>query len=354
MQWRPSKGPMEALHARYPFLEAARQAVETAEVDLAEIAQSEGPVVERAIDRITTAIETGRIGAPHRSTRIELLSYPLARVLVSLTEDQGLLKHYADAEARTAFERFTSDFDDSNDFRSVSPERLTLTDLLSEFSLTDAVTVREDSAAVRVTTYLDLTTSLEGTQWRLSTRHLDNGRVHVTQAELYQLLETAARNRIESSLPLSVPPQIAEALTDHVEDIRTHLADFDVARNFDTVDPDLFPPCMKALESQATGALPPHSQFSLIAFYIATGMEPEAIVDRLPGIDADHVRSHIAHLRDTNGIVYPPPSCQTMVEYGDCVNKDALCEHITHPLEYYEQRLNGAAPEDYMSSPESQ
>lgn len=345
---------MEPLHARYPFLKAAREAVDAADVDLAEIATSDGPVVERALDRVVTAIESGRIGTPDRSTRVELLSYPLARVIVSLADDPGLTKHYAEAEARTAYDRFTTDFEDSSDFRSVTPERLGLNTLLAEFDLTDTVTVADDTVTVRVTTYLDLATTLEGKQWRLSTRHLEAGLVDVSRSELYQLLQTAVQNRIESGLPLRVPTPVAEALTDEVSEVHAQLADFDVARNLNAVEPELFPPCMKALETRATGALPPHSQFSLIAFFIAIGMTTNEIVDRLPGIDADHVRSHVAHLRDDDGVVYPPPSCETMVAYGDCVNKDALCDQISHPLEYYEERLDGVTPEDYVSSPESQ
>jgi DNA primase large subunit len=34
-----------------------------------------------------------------------------------------------------------------------------------------------------------------------------------------------------------------------------------------------------------------------------------------------------------------------MVAYGDCVDQDALCDRIGHPLEYYERRLDGADPE---------
>ena len=76
---------MEPRHARYPFLEGAREAVRAADVDLAEIATAgRGPVLTRALERVRNAIDHGVVGDPHPTLRVELLSYPLARVLVSV------------------------------------------------------------------------------------------------------------------------------------------------------------------------------------------------------------------------------------------------------------------------------
>jgi DNA primase large subunit len=65
------------------------------------------------------------------------------------------------------------------------------------------------------------------------------------------------------------------------------------------------------------------------------------------------IKEQVAHVRENGTAEYPPPSCATMQAYGDCVNMDALCESITHPLEYYEERLDGVDP-DQLSRPESQ
>ena len=100
---------MEPLHARYPFLRSAREAVAAAEVDLAEVVTGEQAVVERAMERIEGALEDGRIGEQHRRVRVEVLSYPVARVLVSLVDEHVLTRKYARAEAATAHERFEAD-----------------------------------------------------------------------------------------------------------------------------------------------------------------------------------------------------------------------------------------------------
>jgi DNA primase large subunit len=99
---------MERRHARYPFLPGAREAVAAAEEDVT-AAATEDAVLERAGDRVQRAITDGTTGRPHASTRVELLSYPVARMLVSSIEDPALVRKYAASEARTAIERLGAD-----------------------------------------------------------------------------------------------------------------------------------------------------------------------------------------------------------------------------------------------------
>ncbi|MFB6295901.1 MAG: DNA primase regulatory subunit PriL [Halobacteriales archaeon] len=353
---------MEALHARYPFLEASREAVEAAEVDLAAVVVEGGPPVERALERVRLAIEEGTVGDPDRSPRVELLSYPVARVLVSLIEEPGLVHRYARAEADTARERFVADLEADDDYRSLDRERLSLGTLLAEFDLEDGVEMAAADPAgpnpdrgsqagtagavhVDVGAYLRLTEGLGDDRWRLVGRSLRDGRVVVSRGELYDLLREAIRARIESDLPLSVPAEVGDELAAEVDRIRSMLADLDHGWDIDAVDPDLFPPCVAALLERVdtAGPLPPNSQFTLVSFLATAGMETDAIVSRLAAhddLDPGRVGEQVARLREDGGeSLYPPPSCETMQAYGDCVNMDDLCERIAHPLEYYEERL---------------
>ena len=342
---------MEAFHARYPFLAAARRAVEEADVDLAAVvARDADPIVDRAVDRVRSTIETGTVGEPHPTSRVELLSYPVARVLVSLVDDPALIARYARAEAETAHERLLADREAGDDLRSVSRERLTITDLLTEFDLDGAVRLAEnDPDRIAVGPYLRLSGGLDEDRWRLATRELADGFVRVTREELDVLLREAVRERVADGLPLSVPDPIATDMADAVAAIRGRLETVDLAREFDAVEPDCFPPCMEALLDRATGeeALPTSSRYALVSFLAAVGMETDGIVDRVAGAGLSEamVRHQVDHVRGGAGpTAYAPPSCVTMDVYGDCVNKDALCDRIAHPLEYYEERLDGAEP----------
>lgn len=354
---------MEPRHARYPFLDAAREAVRAADVDPAELATAgEGPVLTRALDRVRNTIEAGVVGDQHPTPRVELLSYPLARVLVSLIDQPGLTRRYTEAEAATAYERFTADIEDETELRSVASAGITLDELLREFDLDGAVRKhpgdRRSGApfAVAVGTYLGLSAGFEPDRWRLVNRPVDDGLVPVSRGELYELLREAARRRVADGLPLAVPDEIREGLAEPVADLKGRLADHDLSGDIDAVVPELFPPCITALVERAgEDPLPAHSRFALVTFLAGIGMDPSSIVDTV-AIEGgeDLVDRQVALLSDESAESYPPPSCSTMQAYGDCVNQDALCDKIGHPLEYYRRRLDGDDPADYVSRAESQ
>ncbi|MFB6135152.1 MAG: DNA primase regulatory subunit PriL [Halobacteriaceae archaeon] len=333
---------MDRLHARYPFLSGAREAVEQAGVDLAAVVADEEGVVRRARERVESAVADGTTGDPHRDTRTELLSYPVARVLVSLTGEPALVERYARAEAATARSRFAEDFDAGDrSLRSVERRRLSLADLLADFEMSAAVTDTGDGYEVAVGTYLALAVDLDGERWRLTDRRLRDGRVPVAGDELPVLLEEAVADRVSEGLPLSVPDAVADPLGGAVADLRDALGGADAVHGFDVVVPGLFPPCVRALLDAARGDedLPPHSTFALAGFLAATGLDGEEATAMTGRRD---VGRRTDALRAGDGAQYAPPSCETMQAYGDCVDPDETCEDISHPLEYYDVRLEEA------------
>ncbi len=339
---------MQRLHARYPFLEAARDAVATEAVDLATVVEQDRAVVDRARERVVAALEDGETGDPHREPRVELLSYPVARVLVSMVDERILVRKYARAEAATAYDRFTADFETTTELKSVDSTGLDFETVLSEFDLQAVVRETTDGYRIDVGTYLPLAEDLWEDEWHLVNRALADGEVPVTEAELLTLLQEAVRSRIEDGLPFDVPDVIGAALEDDVAEIREVLADLELTREIDTVVPELFPPCMKALLDgiQKGEHLPHHSRFAITAFLSNIGMETDEIVDLYrvnSSFGEEMTRYQTDHIRgDSSPTEYSAPSCATMQSYGDCVNKDDLCERIPHPMAYYEERIDDA------------
>ncbi|ELY48930.1 MULTISPECIES: DNA primase regulatory subunit PriL [Natronorubrum] len=339
---------MQRLHARYPFLEAARDAVATEAVDLATVVEQDRAVVDRARERVVAALEDGETGDPHREPRVELLSYPVARVLVSMVDERILVRKYARAEAATAYDRFTADFETTTELKSVDSTGLDFETVLSEFDLQAVVRETTDGYRIDVGTYLPLAEDLWEDEWHLVNRALADGEVPVTEAELLTLLQEAVRSRIEDGLPFDVPDVIEAALEDDVAEIREVLADLELTREIDTVVPELFPPCMKALLDgiQKGEHLPHHSRFAITAFLSNIGMETDEIVDLYrvnSSFGEEMTRYQTDHIRgDSSPTEYSAPSCATMQSYGDCVNKDDLCERIPHPMAYYEERIDDA------------
>jgi len=343
---------MQRLHARYPFLEAARESVATHAVDLLTVVEDDRAVVDRARQRVVTALEDGTVGDPHRDPRTELLSYPVARVLVSMVDERILVRKYARAEAASAHDRILADLEDTTELKSVETAGLELSDLLCEFDLQERISVDGEAYRIDVGTYLPLAADLWTDEWRLVNRAVADGTVPVTEDELFTLIREAIRERIEDGLPFEVPEPIERALEAEAEEIREVLADLDLTREIDTVVPDLFPPCMKALldDIQKGEHLPHHSRFAITSFLTSIGMTTDEIVDLYrvnSSFGEEMTRYQTDHIRgDSSPTEYSPPSCATMQSYGDCVNKDDLCERIPHPMAYYENRLDDAEEDE--------
>ncbi|WP_435197563.1 hypothetical protein [Natronomonas sp. EA1] len=333
---------MQPLHARYPFLQVSREAVRAADVDLAAVVREGGDPVARGVERVERALVEGTVAPQGRwGTRAELLSYPVARVLVSLIDVPGAVEKYARAEAALAYERFTDDFTDDTQLKSSSTERLSLSQLLADFELGGTVNpTGDDRFEVAVGAYLDLSAGRDGARWRLAARELGGGKVTVTRSELYDLLREAVRVRVADGLPLSVPDPIAEALAPQVAELRDALAVVDETRDVDQLVPESFPPCMQALVERAP-ELDDDGAFALCSFLASCGAgfeEAAAVVGLDSPEDADTLRYRMERLAG-EGAQFAPPSCATMVENDLCVNKDELCATISHPLAYYERRL---------------
>ncbi|MFC7172512.1 hypothetical protein ACFQL0_02270 [Haloplanus litoreus] len=155
----------DPLYARYPFLRAARAAVQEADISPPRLVTEGDPAVDRARERVERALMSGTVASetPERwSDRDELLSYPIARILVSLVDVRAAVEKYADAEAATAFERLRADLDtEEGTLRSVSTPRADLSTFLDEFDLGPAVrrVARDhgpDGFRVAVSAYLRL------------------------------------------------------------------------------------------------------------------------------------------------------------------------------------------------------
>jgi DNA primase large subunit len=342
------------LHARYPFLKSSREAVEAADIDLVRVVSRDEEVRTRALDRIETALDSGEIGPPHRRDRVELLSYPVARVLVSLIDEHVLTRKYARAEAATAYERLQAEFTETTELKSRDRETLSIRAVLAEFDMTDAVRETPDGYAVGVGTYLEYATEERGDEWRLVNRPLADGEVPLSEAELLVLVRQAISQRVTDGLPLAVPEAIADHLDDECERIRERLADLELTRDIDTVVPDLFPPCMTYLLDQVQKGehLEHHSRFAIATFLTTIGLTTDEIVELFqvnPGFGEEATRYQVDHIRGkTSPTEYSPPACSTMQSYGDCVNMDDLCEEISHPLAYYEAKLDDADEEELI------
>lgn len=331
---------MDAHHARYPFLDAARETVEAADVDFTELVATNSAVVERGYERVEHALVEGSVETDrHVTPRTELLSYPIARVLVSLLDTPGAVEKYAAAEAETAHTRFVEDCEGQTR-KQGNQQSLSLESLLYEFDLNDDVQTTDTDNRYRVAVETYLRSAPAGDDWTLTTRELSDGYVFVSRSEVLTLLRETVEARVVTGLPLTVPPQITEPLRSSVQELKSVLASVDYPRDIDRVEPELFPDCITKLIEQARAdeTFEPIEQFTLVSFLASIGMDSSDIRD-FCGKHGDHFAYATDRLagEDENGKnTYPPPSFETMQHYGICEE-----EHdASHPLEAYATRLS--------------
>ncbi|WP_128477125.1 DNA primase large subunit PriL [Halorussus pelagicus] len=355
---------MDPLHARYPFLAAARESVREADIGLVAVVAGDErhPAVERGVERVRRALVDGTVRSDpdderRWATRAELLSYPVARVLVSLVDAPGAVEKYASAEADTAYERFTDDFENPDDgLKSTADTAVSLRALLAEFDLSGAVreTVSGDGYRIAVGRYLALSSNLDGERWTLATRQLADGTVKVSETELRELLREAVRQRVAAGLPTDVPDEIRAGLTDEVAELQETFSEIDVSQDIDVLAPDCFPPCVASLVERAQDGenLDDHAEFALVAFLTSANADTDELL-ALCGVDSDTrataLRYRANRVGDESGAQYAPPSCETMAAYDECPvadeedpTTDGRCETVSHPLSYYEDALDAA------------
>ena len=321
--------------AHFPFGRGALKHVESLDFKLDELFYDRvfEQVRERGKQRVLSAIQEGIIecDCPDRiSAERELLSYPVARILVSCINDAYLIRRYALAEAKSSYERIKKLPDDG----------------LKEFADDFNIDARIDNRAytVHFTSYIRY--AVHEHEWKLVNRKMNRGWVHLTREEFSRILEEAVRKRIESGLPLDVPPGICTSLESHLKEIRDGLSarksEFSI-EEFKEIMPDCFPPCMvHALSNAQAGVNLTHSmRFALTSFLLNIGMGPEGIIDLFrvsPDFDEERTKYQVMHIHGATGTVYTSPSCATMITYGNCFGREQLCERISHPLNYYRKK----------------
>jgi DNA primase large subunit len=319
----------------YPFTQEAAEHVRSLGYSLDNLLgkTSFKSVRGRAAERVAGAI-SGTVPDKKANTDVEhlteLLSYPLARVMVSCLDDPILLRRYALAEAKLAYKRMQS-------------EKSGLTDLAEDLGIHPRGT---GPWKLYFAEYIRAATKMHSPKWKLTNRDLDDGYLTVTEEELKRLLEEVIREKVLKGLPLSVDEKICAELAEYLGPLRSELEVIRSRQKADLgkVEEGAFPPCIKKmLVDVAKGTNLAHTaRFALVSFLLQIGMSTEeimALFNTSPDFDEEKTRYQVEHIAGATGTKYKPPACATMTTYGNCPGEDELCKRIRHPLSYYERRM---------------
>ncbi|MEM2734720.1 MAG: hypothetical protein QXV45_00330, partial [Candidatus Bathyarchaeia archaeon] len=157
--------------AKYPFSAEAAEYVKSKGLTLEDLASQElRPILAKAEERVRGAILEGKIPEWRRGEEeIEILSYPIALILMSLIKDQGAQRRFALAEAKRAYGFLRED----------SPEKIRrIGEGTFGMRIRAAGDLRSDrfyEFELHFADYLRDTASLRHGKWKLCNRILSGG-----------------------------------------------------------------------------------------------------------------------------------------------------------------------------------
>lgn len=329
--------------ACFPFLPEVPGVVREEGISLGEVLAStlHAGTRKRAVERVEGALGDGFAPAAimdERGALRELLSVPVARMVVVALGDRQLVRRYADAEARHLELRL----------RGATDELPAVAE-----ALTVPLRRSGDGWTIGVPDYL-MRAPVTKDHWKMLRRPVERGRVHLSDDDALLLCVEALRRRIETELQeqaaLPMPPEAERALEPLVGRLTPALEEAREKWNtgdFGAVQPGLFPPCMTELFAMMQRAenIPHHGRFAFASFMATIGMTAEQIMDYLattPNFDREKSRYQIEHIAGERSVeAYTPPGCQSMQTNGICPldKRDGLCAKIKHPLSYYRAKL---------------
>ena len=311
--------------AKYPFLKEAQDAISANAYSLESLLK-EGPrgfLIEKATRRVMQALSFPREGldSGFDFPEGEVISYALARVIVSCMDDRTVIDRLARYEALRASQFLQDEPAEKRRF------------------VAEQIGFDPDARTLPVTAYVELTAGLRDQKWRLVNREVKRGNVALEPEEGDDLLRERLRLILARQLPLKIPSPLCERLTPAIERIGAAFQEV-LMEDFGEVEEECFPPCINALIDAVTkGTNIPHTgRFALTAFLHSIGLSSLQIIEvftRAPDFDVERTTYQVEHITGSSGTEYTPPSCATMKTYGLCVHRDGLCEHVSHPLNYY-------------------
>jgi len=295
--------------------------------------------LNRAEKRIEEAILYALVSEEQRNDEIEILSFPIAVMMLSTTNDLFLKRRYALAEAKRAYNILKKETKDkirqiANAFNwKTKPAKSIMADFTLHF-----------------TDFLRNSTGFHEAKWKLVNRTMLNGNVQVTRDETARLLAEEVRAHIEKRLDTKMGLELPQGITSRVERLQQLFLSRKGKMRFEEMPKqivlDAFPPCIRQLHNTTlAGRHISHvGRFALTSFLVNSGMSVDNVVDLFRSLSDFNERmtryqaEHIAGARGSR-TRYIPPKCDTLRTHGVCPGMDEICRRIRHPLAYYKRKL---------------
>ena len=303
--------------SRYPFTREAKELMSSAKVD------DEFQLNELAKGRVVAAIKDGKI--PFVSIELDdsqllmqVASYAVSRVIISLLKSRYYTNRYAIAEAKRAGSYMQSDSDEN------------VLHAAKELGVECEI---DGSYGVKFQDYLRY--APKSVDYKLVNKKLAKGIVRLRRDEFVRLLEEAVKMKIESELPLNTDNATA-AMKNAADAVRVGIPKEPKPISV-PLERREFPPCIvKLLEDLKTVENLNHTARWALAVYLLNAVMKVDDVVRIfstsPDFDERVTRYQTEHAMKRG---YKVPTCSSMDSYGLCV---ADCG-VKSPLGYRRGRV---------------
>jgi len=327
--------------AKYPFLEEARDHVRMLGLSLEDIAHPDFQnVVRRAEERVLEAIRRREVSGDVVEPEIEILSFPLALMIVKATRLEHLISRYAHAEAvrvEKLLERERREF---------------IVEVFSRVFKINLVSIAGGGGLsfdykMPVADYLRRAVQFHDLRWKLVNRVLDRGYVFLKTHELVRLIRQEIEGMIRERVRGLTVPRLPENIQAVVQ--RVAALSPPPIRFGDRVDvtPEEYPPCVAhALDMLQKGLNIPHfGRFLLTTYLVNIGRDVDEVLSlylHAPDFNERITRYQVEHIAGLRGgrVRYRCPSCRTLITHSFCF-KTKKCDDIRSPLQFGLKRLKG-------------
>lgn len=328
--------------AKYPFTIEAKQYIESEGIELEDIINNPRyrPIVERAFLRIKEAIDIARVSFKNDDLRLEILSFPVAILLVSIIGNDKLIRRYATAEAKRSYY-----------FLKLEPAEKIKHIAVTTFKWNVRILAPKEKRSsiklmIPVTVYLKYASNLSSEDWSLITQEIIDGNVILSPSKTSRLLgEAISQYIIERTVPMmNIDYSGISNYIEKIENIvkkKFTIKIGNVNLPVESADPH-HPPCMRVIMSQIkSGEGPSHfARFALAAYLRGLGWSVEDVV-QIFSTTSDFIeklaRYQVEHIFGLRGSrrAYSAPSCKTMKTANLCYAGDnQICAKVRHPLQY--------------------
>jgi len=324
--------------ATYPFLSDARSYVKEMGVSVENLLTN--LAYERArifgIERLEKALKNRNVGdrrlVDESDYISEILSYPIARMIVVCIGDRYFLRRYALAEAVHAYHHL----------RNEPPE------FLAYVGNDLGLSIKQDGGiSIHFLDYLKFTPT-RYREWKMVNRSLNKGFVSISYRDLARIIQEFLRIRIGEELEKRKCSEIVtEVFREEIEYFRNKVMLERKKRKTQPIGKlsiTKLPPCMKNILTaiQAGENVPHMGRFALVAFLSSLGLKNEEILKMFitaPDYDDDRARYQVEHITGKRSSTkYAPPGCDKMRTYGLCPEesrKNEICRGVKNPVSYY-------------------